>query len=169
MAATVSIVQRIGASGAPTDSTVSGATCRFSSKETLVATSATPPITIPAAGSTWSFEKWLSFRIDGTPPADKIFNLKAYSDGNNGWTGVNLWYKNVAIAGYTQPTATVTSSNLTNFFTATAGSPVTLTTASYSTTGTVIGGWLALSMEVLSTAGPGTLTAETATFSYDEI
>lgn len=169
MAATVSVVQRIGPSDSFTDQTVSGGTCRFSSKETLIATAATPPITIPAAGNIFSFEKWLSLRIDGTRPADKIERIRAYSDGGDGWPEANLYYKLVSSAAYTQPTATLTSSGLADFFGVTSGSPATLTTGAFSATSTTIGGFLVLSLEVQSSATQGTLTAETITFLYDEI
>lgn len=162
MAATVEIHEMTGAS-AGTDKT--SGTVRFkSADETSVDTA--NRLQIPAAGSIYSYTKQLRFYFSTGPSVD-IQNLRAYSDGANSFgTGVGVQYDlsgtwaaniNTNIAG-------------TDLFTKTSGSPIdmdAINTGPHTGTG-YKGDFLRIQMSVASTASPGTLTAETLTFPYDE-
>jgi hypothetical protein len=121
---------------------------------------------IPGSGSIYSYTKKARFYFSTGPTVD-ITNLRAYSDGTNSFgTGVGCQYDlsgtwaanvNTNIAG-------------TDLFTKTSGSPVDLdaiNTGPHTGTG-YKGDFLRLQLSVASTAGPGQLTPETLTFSYDE-
>ena len=126
------------------------------------------PLVIPTSGSDFSYTKWLQLRITGTPPSDKINNLQFYTDGANGFgTGVNLWAKSAA--AFSTPSEPTTSSGYANAFGLTVGGALALSSSDFSGSGTNIGSFVTLLMEVSATATVGALTAETVTFSYDEI
>jgi hypothetical protein len=162
MAADVKIYEMTGAS-AGVDKT--SGTVRFKSvDETSVDTA--NRLQIPAAGSIYSYTKQLRFYFNTGPSVD-IQNLRAYSDGGNSFgPGIGVQYDlggsfaaniNTNIAG-------------TDLFTKTSGSPIDLdaiNTGPHSGTG-YKGDFLRCQMTVASTASPGTLTAETLTFAYDE-
>lgn len=165
MAATVTIVEKTGAPGTETDKT--SGTVRFKNADDATVDS-NDPLVIPTSGSDFSYEKWLRLKIGATGPSDKINNLKFYTDGASGFgTGVGLWAKTVA--SYSTPAEPATSSGYTGAFTYTAGGALALSSTDFSATSTQIGSHLVLLMEVSSTATAGALSAETGTFSYDEI
>ncbi len=184
MAATVIINEYNGAPpGTKTDKT--SGTVRFKNADDTNV-NLTNPLVVPSSGQEYSYEKWLRLQITDAGGFTQIDNLRAYSDGANDFgTGVKLWY---AVTGvYDQPvipnesadppqSAAVGSpvENMTDFFTATSGSPVDLdgiNTGPFTDGSPVeeIGDFLVLVMEVESTASQGVLTAETLTFAYDEI
>lgn len=162
MAADVQIHEMTGASAGvnKTSSTV-----RFkSADETSVDTN--NRLQIPSSGTSYSYTKTLRFYFATAPSVD-IQNLRAYSDGANSFgTGIGVQYTtsgswaanvNTDIAG-------------TDLFTKTSASPIDMDTINPGPhTGTGYkGDFLRLQMTVASTASPGTLTAETLTFAYDE-
>jgi len=140
-------------------------TVRFkSANETTVDTS--NRLQIPASGEDWSYTKQLRFYFNSAPSVD-IQNLAAYTDGSSGFgTGVSVDY-DTHTSFQTQTDSDISG---TDVFTATASSAIDLD--QYNTgphTGTEYkGDILRLQMGVADTASPGTLSAETLTFSYDE-
>lgn len=162
MAATVQIVEKNGAGGTQTDKT--SGTVRFKNADDANVNTSNPMVK-PASGSDWSFEKWLRFNVSGGTYTE-ITNIKAYTDGSNGWTGVNLWWK--AVASYATPAEGTASTGYTNAFSYTSGAPLTLGAGPYSSTGEK-GDHLVALMEVTSSAVGGVLSAETLTVAWDEI
>lgn len=178
MPATVTIQRRIGSSGSPTDTDITSATTRLSLSD-----SSTPgilnPLIIPSSGINYSF--WAVFFLNAnTTPAGTIDTVKLYSDGSNTY-GTGVAVKVGQATGYTQATGSSTSgtqlttsnyATLTgdpvDIFSYTSGSPLAVTgTLSNPSTG-IISNFIPLQMEIISTATPGVLTAETFTITYNE-
>jgi hypothetical protein len=140
-------------------------TVRFkSADETSVDTN--NRVQIPGSGTTYSYTKMLRFYFS-TGPSTDITNLRAYSDGSNGFgTGVGVQYTS------TGSWAANVNTNIsgTDLFTKTSGAVIDLdvtNTGPHTSTG-YKGDFLRLQLTVADTAGPGQLTAETLTFAYDE-
>lgn len=162
MAATVQIMERNGAGGTTTDKTSGNVRLKTADDSTVDLNN---PITKPASGSNWSFEKWLALYFSGT--YTQASNLKVYTDGSSGLgTGVNLWAK--AVASYATPALGTSSTGYANAFTYTSGSPLSLGAGPYTGTGQK-GNHLVLLAEVASTASGGLTASETLTFAWDEI
>ena len=163
MAATVQLIEKNGAGGTATDKT--GGTVRFKTADNstvdLVA-----PIAKPAAGSNWSFQKWLRMNITGGTYTS-ISNVKAYTDGSSGLgAGINLWAK--ATAAYATPALETASTGYANAFTYTSGAALTLGAGPFSGTGEKAD-HLVLALEVTSAASGGLTVSETLTLAWDEI
>ena len=149
------------------------------------------PIPIPTAGTKYSYWKQVYLYCD-TAPSTKVDNIKFYTDGGGFGTGITLKVgdefptKNSGSdAGYEVATGTpgdtgdemvaahagLTGS--TDAFSFTSGSPLSGPSISEATSQIdAIGettNYLALQMEVGTTASPGDLANETLTFQYDEI
>lgn len=181
MAATV-VINEWNGNSTKTDKTSS--TVRFKSADNATVDT-NNPLSIPAAGQTYSYEKWLRMAITGTPPSQRVNNLKFYTDGGNGFDSgsgfVKLWAEVQASGAFRSTAPAVTSSaiplggsgskTMTNSFVYTANGALSLSTAAetFSGSGVDIGGFVVLVLEVEPSATQGTLTAETGTFSYDEI
>jgi hypothetical protein len=181
MAATV-VINEWNGNSTKTDKTSS--TVRFKSADNATVDT-NNPLSIPAAGQTYSYEKWLRLAITGTGPSQRINNLKFYTDGSNGYDSgsgfVKLWGETQASGAFRSSAAPDTansiplagsgSKTMTNSFSYTSGGALSLSSAAetFSGTGVDIGGFVVLVMEVEPSATQGTLTAETGTFSYDEI
>ncbi len=133
------------------------------------------PIVKPAAGSNYSY--WKSWYLNAdTTPAGTINNVKVYTDGSIGWSGVTLKFGTKAT--YTQATGTQDTTGND----AASGLSITMTDAStyisaspLSITGTIanpstgkITDYLIVQATVSTSATAGTLSAETITFRYDE-
>lgn len=162
MAATVQIIEKNGAGGTATDKT--SGTIRFKNADDA-AVDYNNPMVLPGAGSDWSFEKWVRFKVaSGT--YTQITNVKAYTDGTIGWSNVNLWWK--AVAAYATPAEGTGSAGYTAAGTYTSGSPLTLGAGPFTGTGEK-GDHLVMLCEVTSTATGGMLAAETLTIAWDEI
>lgn len=162
MAASVQIVEKNGAGGTNTDKTAG--TIRFKNADDATVDTVNPMVK-PGAGSDWSFEKWLRFKV-ASGAYTEITNVKAYTDGANGWTGVLLWWK--AVTAFATPVEGTASAGYTNAFTYTSGAPLTLGAGPFTSTGEK-GDHLVALMEVQSTAVGGILASETLTFVWDEI
>jgi len=162
MAATVQILEKNGAGPTTTDKT-SGTVRHKNADDATV--DLNNPMVKPGAGSAWSFEKWLRFNVSGGTYS-QITNIKAYTDGANGWTGVNLWWK--AVTSYATPAEGSSSAGYADAFTYTSGSPLTLGAGPYTSTGEKADHLVSL-MEVTSSAVGGVLAAETLTIAWDEI
>jgi len=165
MVATVIVNEKNGAGETATDKT-SGVVRYKNADDANV--DANDPMVVPGAGSDFSFDKWLRLNISVAPDT-QIENLKAYTDGANGFgTGVLAWYK--TIGTFSTPSAPANATGYTDIFTKTSGSPIdmdAINTGPFSSTGD-IGDYLITMLEVASTATQGALTGETLTFSYDE-
>lgn len=163
MVATVQIVEKNGTAGTATQK--DSGTVRFKNADNATVNTSNPMV-IPTAGSDYSYEKWLRLKVTVAPDTN-ISNLKFYTDGANGFgTGVSLYAK--AVATYATPAQPTSAAGYTNAFTYTSGAALSLGTAAVTGTGEK-GSHAVLMLAVASTASPGTLTAETATFSYDEL
>ena len=178
MAATV-IINEWNGNSSKTDKT--GSTVRFKTADNATVDT-NNPITIPTSGQTHSYEKWLELAITGTAPSQRINNLKFYTDGGNGFgTGITM-YGEVNPTGSFRSAAQAASGNavplggsgsitMTNAFAYTAAGAFALSSAAETFSGstTNIGRFVVLVMTVSAAASQGTLTAETGTFSYDEV
>lgn len=163
MVATVQIIEKNGAGGAATNKT--GGTIRFKDADNANVDTGNP-LPVPAADSVFSYEKWLRLNVT-VAPGTNISNLKAYSDGGNGFgTGVSLWYRTTS--AYATPVKPTDASGLADFFAKTDAAPVSLGAGPFTGVGEK-GDHLVLALEVDNTASQGALPAETITFAYDEI
>jgi hypothetical protein len=140
-------------------------TVRFkSADETTV--DATNKINVPTSSTIYSYTKHLRFYVSIAPATD-ISNLNCYSDGSSGFgTGVGVQYD--TSGSFAANVDTDISG--ANFFLSDSGSPIDMditNTGPFTGTG-YKGDFLRTQLSVASTAGPGTLTAETLVFTYDE-
>jgi hypothetical protein len=166
MAATVNIVSKHGSTGTTT-SNVDGGTVYFRTDDTDT-NDASAPISVPAAGTNYSYIKNFRFAA-ATTPSNTINNLKVYTDGANGMgTGLSVNVK--TSASYVDPTAQTTTqlTSTTDLFTYTSGSPLAVTGSISNPSTGQFGDHVVMQMGVASTAGPGLSAAESVTFSYDE-
>lgn len=165
MAATVKIYEKNGAGQTATDKT--SGTIRFKNADNATV-DLVNPMTVPAAGTDYSFEKWLRLNAAGT--FTQISNPKFYTDGTSGFgTGVSALAKRVG--AYATPAEATATTGYTDIFTYTSASPLALdsiNTGPFTATGD-FGDYLVMIMTVASTATQGLLTAETLTFAWDEI
>lgn len=175
MAATV-LIRRLTSSG-PTATDITSTTNRLSTSDSAAPGTANP-IPIPAAGTNYSY--WAVTRLDITVAASNgVNNLKWYSDGTTFGTGL-VCSMNTA-TGYVQATGTGGTTglllNTTNYATLagatsdvttfTSGSPKTVTGSATTGTGQ-FGDYVVYQLAVGTTAGVGTTSARTFTWSYDE-
>lgn len=166
MAATV--VTKQSTSTGPTNTTVTNV--RFNTDDTANP-GTTNPLVKPAAGTNRSFWKTVYLNAD-TTPSGTIDNVRIYSDGTIGWTGVTVYAGSTG--SYTQATGTggttgddssVATANIQNW---TSGSPKVLTgTISNPSTGKITD-YVVLQADLSTSAVAGTLSAETITWKYDE-
>lgn len=163
MAATVQIVEKNGAGGTATDKT--SGTIRLKNADDATV-DLNNPLTIASGQTDYSYEKWLRLKCT-VAPSGQISNLKFYTDGSSGFgTGVNLWAK--AVTSYATPAEGTATTGYSTAFGYVAGTALALGTGTHTGTGE-IGDHVVLLMTVADTAGQGVKTAETITFSYDEI
>ena len=161
MTATVQIIEKNGAGGTPTDKT--SGTIRHKNADDSTVDTNNPMV--KGAVSDWSWEKWLRMNVSGGSYT-QITNIRAYTDGTNGWTDTRLWWK--SIASYATPAQGTGSSGYTNAFTYTSAAPLTIGTGTYTSTGEK-GDHLVSLLEVGTGAVGGMLAAETLTLAWDEI
>ena len=124
------------------------------------------PITIPDAGTNYSFEKWLKLRII-VAPANSISNIKFWTDGGFA-TGTGVKYGTTATGA--TPVQTASTKATTDASTATSAAKATWDSGSYTTTG-LIASFLVLQLNVTTTAAQGNWngSGETFYYSYDEM
>jgi len=175
MAATVIINEKNGVGETATDKT--SGTVRLKNADNATVDTA-DPLVVPGAGQEYSFEKFL--RLEATvAPDTEITDVEFFMDGSNDYgTGVKLWGR--AIAAYATPAVPPegvdppefpvngTPAAGTDAFSWTSGAPVSLGAGPFTGTGD-LADYVVLVMEVEPTAANGSLTAETATFRWDEI
>ena len=162
MAAVVRIVQKNGAGATATDA-ASG--IRFKNADNATVDLVNPMVK-PTSGSDFSFEKWLRLEVTGGTYS-QITNIKAYSDGTNSLgTGILLWAK--AVTTYATPAEATATTGYNNFFGYTSGSPLSLGSGPYTSTGEK-GDHLVMMCEVQSTASGGLASGDSVFFGWDEI
>jgi hypothetical protein len=143
------------------------------------------PLTIPAAGTIYSYYKFVFLKCDANADAHTINNVKLYSDGSNSlgtgvdWmVGLQFPTKNSgATTGYelannanemVAETALTTSASIFGYNSG-AGLSVSI-----SESGSIINAanettnYIVLQFNVTSAASPGATAQETGTWSYDE-
>lgn len=174
MVATVVLNELNGAGETKTQK--QGGTIRFKNADNATV-DLNNPLIVPGAGQEYSFEKWVRAEITGGTFTE-LSNLRAYSDGANGFgTGVKLWY--AVDSAYSTPVVPSEAQDppqhdavgMTDFFSATSGAPidVSVTDAGPWTATGNIGDYLVLVMEVEPTATQGITPTEALTFAWDEI
>lgn len=175
MAATAD-VQECNGADAGTWTTVTAA--KFCTKD-VYNPGTTYPIPIPAEGTKYSFWKSHCLLFGGT--FTEITNIKLYTDGVGFDTGitVKVGTETLAAASYVQATGTdgdtgtemvtghggITGS--ADLFTYDVDTPKDVDAGPITEAGK--SKHVVLQMEVISTASPGELDAETLTFQYDEV
>ena len=175
MVAIVQIREETGATPTYTDKTAGTVRMKMADDATVDANN---PLVIPATDQNYTYEKWLRLYIGTTGPDNEITNPKFYLDGSNDYgTGVKLW---ATLDGtHSTPVSPSTANDppqhdagaMTNAFTYTSGAPLALdvtNTGPYSGTSVNMADHLILVMEAEAGATQGSLSAETATFVYDE-
>ena len=163
MAATVLIREKNGAGETATDKT--SGTVRFKNADNATVDTSNP-MTVPVAGTDYSFEKWMRFNVSAGTYTE-ITNVEVYTDGGNGLgTGISVFGKTAA--AYATPAEATTTSGYTDLFTYTSGSPLTIGAGPYTSTGDK-GNYLVMIMTVADTATAGVTASETVTWAWDEI
>jgi hypothetical protein len=171
VAATVTIQEWNGASGAQVATDKTSGSIRFKAADSS-AVDLNDPLVRPTSGFVRSYEKWLRLRIGATGPDGQITNLQAYTDGANGLgTGRSMFFRTTNPASYATPAVPADDSAGTSAFTYTTGARKSLSVANaapYTGTNTDIGDYLVAWYRVDSTASPGVGASETISISYDE-
>lgn len=163
MTATVTIVEKNGASGTATDKT--SGTIRFKNADNATVDLVNPMIK-PPSGLDYSYEKWLRLKVTGGTYTS-ITNIVAYTDGSSGMgTDVAVYAK--TSASYATPVEPTATTGFTDLFTFTSGSPLSLGAGPYSGIAE-IGLHLVLLMTVGPTAAFGLTPGEALTVAYDEV
>jgi hypothetical protein len=167
MAATIQIHEMSGAT-AGVDKT--SGTVRFKSADENTV-DVNNPITIPGAGSNYSYTKTLRPYM-AVPPDTQISNLRWYTGGTGFGTGITVNAKNLGITWASNVNTQMTGGS--DLFGYTSGSPLDGDGTDAgpfepADDDTYIGDLIRLQMVVADTASPGTLAAKTLTLAYDEI
>lgn len=158
-------IHEMTATDAGTDKTSGTVRFKFADETTVDANNRCE---IPSGAEDFSYTKQLRAYVSSAPDTD-FTNLEAYTDGSGFSDGaltveydvVQTWAANISsdISG-------------TDLFTKTSGATIDMDSNDTQwTDGDGTGYWgdnLRTQLGILSTASPGTLTAETLTFSYDE-
>lgn len=166
MAATVSVKEATGAG--PTNTTITNSRLKTADDSTQDTNN---PLVVPSSGVNWSYWKSHFLNAD-TTPSGTINNIKWYTDGAIGWTGVVLRVGTTPT--YTQATGTEgTTGNESSVATASADRYTSADprdvggSISNPSTGK-ISDYVVLQAMIRTTAQAGTLAQETLTFRYDE-
>jgi hypothetical protein len=122
------------------------------------------PVTIPASGVAYSYEKWLRLYVD-VAPANSVSNFKYWSSqGGSGGAGTGLTMIGQGSQGtYAQPSSTAHSG--AGPLPTSSGNEWDFSTLS--STGQLTQ-YLVLQLAVASTASQGNMSQATVSFSYDE-
>lgn len=152
-----------------------GGTIRFKNLGSTLASTAVDynnPLTRPAVGTNYSYEKYLRLKMGGTGPVGSVTAPVVYTDGSNGLgTGIGLTCG--VAAAWSAPINTVSVTATTNFFTKTAGSPLAMEVTpggswTNAAINTDIADYLVLQASVASTASPGLTASELLTIQWQE-
>lgn len=118
----------------------------------------------PIVAGTRSYEKWLKLKVDAAP-ANAVTNFQLWGDGAVD-TSTTLYATANYVTGAT-PTngnSTVANTTFTNF---TSGNKMTWDTASYTATNATTR-YAVFQLAIDATRGPGPVTQETVSYSWDE-
>ena len=174
MAATITI-EEWTSTGTRTDKT--SGTVRFKNANNATV-DLNDPMVVPttATGIDYSFNKMLRLEIGSNAASfTQLSNLKFYTDGASGFgAGVSL---EAVASTWAAPAATTSSTGYSDAFAFVSTAALALSTGTFgssaysSTVGATaeIGKFADLLLYVSTAASQGTLSAETVTFSYDEI
>lgn len=122
-------------------------------------------ITVPPTGTSYSYERWVKARFDGT--FNKIDNIKVWKSAGT-LSDVNLTLNAGTTASGATPTNSV-SSVATSTIPVTEGTAIDITPTSDITTSEDMSDFLVLQLVVPSTVDtPGDIGTQTLTFQYDE-
>jgi hypothetical protein len=167
MAASLSVRVQFGTSPGTQSAGVSGVDFISADNATnTLANRTANPLSIPAAGSVWSFEKWLKLRVD-VAPANGVTNFKAWSaQGGAGGAGTGVTI-NAEGAVVTYVTPVTTQRGTASAIPTTQGAGVTWDSAALVNVGD-LSKYLVLQLKVDSTAAAGNVTQATLSYSYDE-
>jgi len=118
----------------------------------------------PIVAGTRSYEKWLKLKVDAAP-ANAVTNFQIWGDGAVD-TSVTLYFTANYVTGATPTTgnSTVAATNFTGY---TSGNKATWDTASYTATNATTR-FAVFQLAVDATRGPGPITQETISYSWDE-
>lgn len=123
------------------------------------------PITIPAAGFAYSYEKWLKFQVGAAAPDTQVTNFKFWGSGTEPEAGVVLdFYKTTDT--FVTPALATTNVGYTAVSTATSSAKAAIT-GTLTTTGND-SDYLVMMLEVAPAASQGNMTQQTYNYSYDE-
>lgn len=166
MAATVKIYEFNGASGSGTPVTSAGS--RFCSADTP-SPGISYPVVKPSDG-TINRSYWKTFALYAETSASNINNVKWYTDGAIGWSGITVYVG--ATSAYTQSTGTPGSYGTDSAVATTAATTYTasakLSVAGSGTSGR-ISDYVVLQADVTSGASGGTTAQEIFYWEYDEV
>jgi len=125
----------------------------------------TNPITIPAAGFAYSFDKFLSFELGTTEPDTQVTNFQFWGAGTAPEAGVVLdYYKTTST--YATPVVVTTNAAYAAVSTATSGAKASIT-GTLNTQGEATD-FLVMMIEVSTGASQGNMAQQTYNYSYDE-
>lgn len=129
------------------------------------------PLEVPASGTNYSFEQWTYLNAD-TSPTGTINNVKWFTDGAIGWTGVTLYVG--AAATYVQATGTPgVTGDLSTYATTlasgfTSAAPLSVAGSISNPSTGKISQFVVLQARISTSAVAGSLSGETITWRYDE-
>lgn len=166
MAATVSIKECNGSG--PTATTVTAA--RLCTSDTY---NPGTNYSLVKPASSYNYSYWKSFYLNAdSTPATAISNVKWWTDGTIGWTGVTLYAGTTA--SYTQATGTqgttgtVSGVATTDASTYTSAAPLSVSGSISNPSTGKISDYVVVQAKVGTGAVAGPLSSETLTFGYDE-
>lgn len=164
--ADVNLVCNAGAGETETD--ITGTGIDFITADNCLNTSGnrtSNPITIPAAGFAFSYDKWLKFELGTTEPDTQVTNFKFWGAGTEPEAGVVLDYYKTTNT-YATPALATTNAAYTAVSTATAGAKASIT-GTLNTQGEATQ-YLVMMLQVSTGASQGNMTQQTYNYSYDE-
>ena len=164
--ADVNLVCNSGAGEVETD--ITGTGIDFITADNCLNTSGnrtSNPITIPAAGFAYSYDKWLKFELGTTEPDTQVTNFQFWGAGTAPEAGVVLdFYKTTST--YATPALATTISGYTAVTAATAGAKASIA-GTLNTQGEATD-YLVMMLQVSTGASQGNMAQQTYNYSYDE-
>lgn len=164
--ADVNLVCNSGAGEVETD--ITGTGIDFITADNCLNTSGnrtSNPITIPAAGFAYSYDKWLKFELGTTEPDTQVTNFKFWGAGTEPESGVVLdYYKTTST--YATPALATTNSGYTAVSAATEGAKASIA-GTLNSQGDATD-YLVMMLEVSTGASQGNMAQQTYNYSYDE-
>lgn len=164
MAATIVVLKTHGASGYETESTdiIFG----LKSVDDHATPPADAPVTIPAAGTNYSYECWMRFKCT-VAPSNMCENFKIWSSGSAVGTGLVITVNSTAVTTYATPVNTDSNKGTRVDF-ATKGSGAKISVAGELNAIGEKTDFSVFQLEVGTTTSPGDMADQTVYYSYDE-